>query len=72
MFATSDEVLEMSVLLLDNLCLLGFSGSAHLSVTGEVDLECLSVVLESERCHREQDVFAVDSLSLLLLALLRS
>jgi hypothetical protein len=47
-------------------------GETHLSVPGEVDLECLAIILEPKRRHREQDVFAVDGLALLLLAFLRS
>ena len=46
--------------------------SAYLSVPSEVDLQCLPVVLESERGHSEQDVFTVHGLALLLLAFLRS
>ena len=46
--------------------------SAHLSVSRKVDLECLAVVLKSEGCHGEENVFTVDSLSLLLLAFFRS
>jgi hypothetical protein len=44
----------------------------HLSVPGEVDLECLAVILEAKRGHSEEDIFAVDGLALLLLAFLRS
>jgi hypothetical protein len=44
----------------------------HLSVPGEVDLECLAVILETKRRHGEEDIFAVDGLALLLLAFLRS
>jgi hypothetical protein len=41
----------------------------HLSVPCEVDLQRLSIVLEAKRGHGEEDVFAIDGLALLLLAL---
>jgi hypothetical protein len=48
----------------------GFCGT-HLSVSGEVDLKCLAVILETKRRHGKKDIFAVDGLALLLLAFLR-
>lgn len=43
--------------------------AAHLAISRQVYLQRLGIVLEAQRCHREQDVFAVDRLALLLLAL---
>jgi hypothetical protein len=43
----------------------------HLSVSSEVDLEGLAVILETKRRHSEEDIFAIDGLALLLLAFLR-
>jgi len=48
------------------------AGNKVLSVPGEVDLECLAIILETKRRHGEKDIFAVDGLALLLLAFLRS
>lgn len=42
----------------------------HLSIPGQVDLQCFSVILKAKRCHRKEDIFAIDRLSLFLLALL--
>ncbi len=44
--------------------------NADLSVPSQIDLQRLSVVLEAQRRHRKQDVFAIDGLSLFLLAFL--
>lgn len=44
----------------------------YLAVFREIDFQGFSIVLEAEGCHSEEDVLAVDSLSLLLLAFLRS
>jgi hypothetical protein len=44
---------------------------AYLAILAKIDLERLRVVLESKGGHGEKNVFTVDSLALLLLALLR-
>jgi hypothetical protein len=46
--------------------------STYLTVLGKIDLESLSVILKPQRCHSEENVLAVNRLSLLLLAFLRS
>lgn len=51
--------------------LIGVS-ETYFSISSEVDLECFAVILESQRSHREQDVFAIDGLAFLLLALFGS
>jgi len=43
----------------------------YLSVPCEVDLQCLSVVLETKRSHGKENILAIDRLALLLLTLLR-
>ena len=45
--------------------------NTYLSVPRQVDLECFAIVLKAERCHCEDDIFAVDGLALLLLTFLR-
>jgi hypothetical protein len=45
---------------------------AYLSVTCKINLQSFGVVLEAKRRHGKQDIFAIDSLSLLLLTFLRS
>jgi len=47
------------------------SETTYFAGLGEVNLERFGVVLKAERRHREQNIFAVDGLSLLLLALFR-
>lgn len=47
-------------------------GGTDLAILGKVNLESLGIVLKTERGHREQNILAIDSLALLLLALLRS
>lgn len=49
--------------------LIGVSAT-YFSVSSQVDLERLAIVLESERGHGEQDILTIDSLTLLLLTLL--
>jgi hypothetical protein len=46
-------------------------GRAYFAVLGEVDLQCLGIVLEPKGCHGEENIFTIDRLSLLLVALLR-
>jgi hypothetical protein len=41
-----------------------------LSVTSKIYFQCFGIILESQRCHGEQNVFAIDRFSFLLLALL--
>jgi hypothetical protein len=43
---------------------------AYLAVLGQVDLECLGIVLETERAHGKENVLAIDRFPLLLMALL--
>lgn len=50
---------------------IGPRATTHLAVLGQVDLERLGIVFEAQRRHGIQDVFAVDRLSLFLMALLR-
>lgn len=45
---------------------------AHLAILGKINLKSLGVVLKPERGHRKQNILAVDGLTLLLLAFLRS
>ena len=73
MFTAGDEVLHCDVsTLLQHLVppVRGYC-ETHLSVSGEVDLEGLAVILETKRRHSEEDIFAIDGLALLLLAFLR-
>ena len=46
------------------------AGDSYLTVLGQIDLQSFRVVLEAERGHREQNVFTVHGLPLLLLAFL--
>lgn len=70
-FTTSNKVLEIVSIQLNASCS-GLLSSAHLSVPGKVDLQCLAVILKPEGCHGEQNILAVDGLSLLLLTFFRS
>lgn len=42
--------------------------AAYLAIPGEIDLQGFGVVLEAKRSHSKQNVLAVDSLALFLLA----
>lgn len=44
--------------------------AAYLAIPGQIDLQGFGIILEAKRSHSEKDVLAVDSLALLLLALL--
>ena len=43
---------------------------AYLPISRQIDLQSLGVVLESQRRHGKENVFAVDRFALLLLAFL--
>jgi hypothetical protein len=45
-------------------------GQTHLSITGEINLQRLAIILKAKGCHGEENIFTVDRLALLLLALL--
>ena len=45
---------------------------AYLTILGQINLERLRIIFESKGCHREQDIFSIDCLTLFLLAFLRS
>jgi len=48
------------------------TGHTNLSVLCKIDLENFSIILESKGSHSKDDIFSIDSLSLLLMTLLRS
>ena len=44
--------------------------AAYLAIACQIDLESFGIVLETQRCHGEEYVLAVDRLALFLLAFL--
>lgn len=49
----------------------GMKVGAYFSIPREVDFQCFAVVFKAQGGHCEEDVFAVDSFALFLLAFLR-
>ena len=45
--------------------------ASYLSILGEIDLESFGIVLKAQRVHSKEDVLAIDSFSLFLVAFFR-
>lgn len=49
----------------------GIGEYTYFAVLREIDLQCLRIVVETQGSHRKEDIFPVDRLALLFLALVR-